>query len=104
MFCYVFLCKLRGPAWAVGSYSIGPPPNEIPPKHSTKYHERVDEQRCNSLEVREQVVEAAPVERLHPAVRDAGALVEQHLPRLQSQSLRLTVIICEFVKSFSFLH
>ena len=21
-FCYVFLCELRGPAWAVGSYSI----------------------------------------------------------------------------------
>ena len=24
MLCYVFLCKLRGPPWSVGSYSIGP--------------------------------------------------------------------------------
>ena len=24
-FCYDFLCELRGPAWAVGSYSSGPP-------------------------------------------------------------------------------
>ena len=24
IFCFVFLCELRGPAWAVGNYSIGP--------------------------------------------------------------------------------
>ena len=24
MFRYVFLCELRGPAWAIGSYSSGP--------------------------------------------------------------------------------
>ena len=24
-YCYIFLCKLRGPAWAVCSYRIGPP-------------------------------------------------------------------------------
>ena len=38
IFCYVFLCDLRGPVWAVGSYSIGPPAGEFPKKHSTKYH------------------------------------------------------------------
>ena len=39
IFCYVFLCELRGPVWAVGSYSIGPPAGEFPKKHSTKHHE-----------------------------------------------------------------
>ena len=32
---YVFLCELRGPAWAVGSYSIGPPAKGLFQKHST---------------------------------------------------------------------
>ena len=30
MFCCVFLCELRGPAWAEGSYSIGPQARECP--------------------------------------------------------------------------
>ena len=30
IFCYVFLRELRGPAWAVGSYSSGPPARGIP--------------------------------------------------------------------------
>ena len=30
MFCYVFLCELRGPAWAVGSHSSSPPAGGIP--------------------------------------------------------------------------
>ena len=29
IFCYVFRCELRGPAWAVGSYSIGLPAGGI---------------------------------------------------------------------------
>ena len=29
IFCYLFLSELRGPAWAVGSYSIGPPARGI---------------------------------------------------------------------------
>ena len=29
-FCYVFQCELRGPAWAVGSYSISQHPEELP--------------------------------------------------------------------------
>ena len=32
-FCYVFLCELRGTAWAVGSYSIVPPARGISQKH-----------------------------------------------------------------------
>ena len=29
-FCYVFLCELRGPAWALGSYTRNPPAEGIP--------------------------------------------------------------------------
>ena len=47
----------------------------------------------NSLEVHKEVVEAAPVEGLHPAVGDASALVEEHLSRLQSHFFCPTVVI-----------
>ena len=36
MFCYVFLCELREPAWAVGSYSIDPPARGNIPKKFNK--------------------------------------------------------------------
>ena len=29
MFCYGFSLKVEGPAWAVGSYSSGPPAGEL---------------------------------------------------------------------------
>ena len=29
IFCYVFLCRLRGPAWGVGGYRIGQPAGRI---------------------------------------------------------------------------
>ena len=43
----------------------------------------------------EEVVEAAPVEGLHPAVGDAGALVQQHLASLQCHLFWSTVVICK---------
>ena len=36
MFCYVFLCELRWPAWAVCSYSIGPPARGLSQKTFNK--------------------------------------------------------------------
>ena len=51
MFCYVFLCELWGPARAVGSYSVGPLARRRSQKQSTKYHERVDEQRCRCVTI-----------------------------------------------------
>ena len=51
IFCYVVHREFRGPAWAVGSYSIGPPVCINSQKHSTKYCEQGDAQRCKVEEL-----------------------------------------------------
>ena len=40
MFCYNYLCKLRGPAWAVGNYSTSLPTKGTLKKHSTEHGEQ----------------------------------------------------------------
>ena len=48
MFCYGCCKGLRGPAWAVGSYSSGPPAGGIPESSSLKLCDILDEYPCRT--------------------------------------------------------
>ena len=52
MFCYVSACGLRGPAWSVRGYSIGPPARGIFPKTFNKLSQLGEEQWCITTKLR----------------------------------------------------